>query len=165
MSELTNPEPLIIEASVFSNYNNWHISKCNISDGEIKLEFGGDFESVTVIINGGNYGTITENELIVSNLGEGIYNIKINSEKGCEASTTIELIAPECITAKIAQENCGCYGDNSAKIIVSEISGGIGDYINKVYRFPYLEEVDFQNLTAGTYKVVITDKNGGKYSE
>ncbi len=105
-----------------------------------------------------NWSPSGGNAATASNLSAGAYTVTVTDANGCSSTRTYIITQPPALTATTSQTNVGVYGGNtgSAAITVNRgtppftyswsPSGGTGATAN--------------NLTAGTYTVIVTDDNG-----
>ncbi|HSY75245.1 MAG TPA: T9SS type A sorting domain-containing protein, partial [Bacteroidia bacterium] len=96
----------------------------------------------------------------ISNLSAGPYQITVTDKNGCTVVKTINITAPLAIGLTTATTQAGC-GSSNGDASVSA-SGGTVPY-------SYLWSTSgtsssVSNVSAGTYQVVVTDKNGCKDS-
>ena len=98
----------------------------------------------------------------ITNQGAGFYQVQITDSVGNIAtSTTFELIQPTAITASHTVTNINCFGDNTGKIELA-VSGGLSSatYTFEWYKngnlYPQITQ-NIQDLTAGTYKVYVSN--------
>jgi len=90
-------------------------------------------------------------------LPAGIYNVTVTDENTCTATTMIEIIQPDTLTATLAPTAVGCFGENTGTI-VSTVDGGNG---GNIYSWSNGDDmVDITGLTAGNYGFTVTDVNG-----
>ena len=93
-----------------------------------------------------------------SNLTAGTYNVTITDQKGCFKDTSVTVLEPALVSVDTSfQDSVSCNGlfDGSASIL------GAGG--NGIYSYLWSDgqtTATASNLTAGTYNVKITDKNG-----
>ena len=99
-------------------------------------------------------------------LGVGNYTVRVRDIEGCDTFTTVTLTTPTPIIGSISATptNLLCFGDTTASITVSAVSGGQGS--NYLYSLVNVttgttsapqNTATFSNLGAGTYHVIITD--------
>ena len=106
----------------------------------------------TGILNSAPY-TISRN-----NLGPGTYQVSVSDADGCQQVFSYIITGPGLLTASISSvTNVSCFGGNDGALSVS-ISGGSPPYSylwNTGDIIPGLS-----NLTAGTYRVTVSDNAG-----
>ena len=150
--ELIEPETLLVDLS-FEDPN------C----------FGESSGSITLIVSGGSEPYSIEwvelgvfDELNLSDLPSGDYNIIITDAQGCEDSLTVILEDPLEIAVLETTNPVLCNGGNTGSISL-EVSGGLEPY-TPVWT-PVLDaSLAQENLTAGVYEVTLTDDNGCEFN-
>jgi pregnancy-associated plasma protein-A/SprB-like repeat protein/type IX secretion system substrate protein len=126
--------------------------------------FGVDDGIAELIVIGGtglftfDNGITSNNDGSFSNLAAGLYQFTVTDENGCTAVTEATIEQPEEIEASILEtQDVGCNGIDNGSFVVSAI-GGTG-----VLEYTANNETntsgEFNNLTAGTYPVIIIDDN------
>lgn len=135
-----------------------HTSGCNdTDDGAIQLTVNGGTPDYSFAWN--NFET-TRN---LSGLSPGNYTATVTDSKGCNDTVNVTVINPPAISVASATgtDIAGCYGDSTGTIEV-DASGGTGTLTFAV--IPAVAESNdsgsFVNITAGNYRVKITDQNG-----
>lgn len=89
-----------------------------------------------------------------SNLPSGEYIIQVISQSGCENQNTVSLIEPSIIDASIQPIHESCSADDFGSAIVSELTGGAGNY-SLIFSGENPE-----NLPVGANQLIIIDQNG-----
>jgi gliding motility-associated-like protein len=89
-------------------------------------------------------------------LAAGSYTLTVTDALGCSAQALATVTQPNPMSAGVAVTNVGCFGDNSGALNLTVV-GGTAPY-SFVWTNGQITE-DLNNLTAGTYSVVITDAN------
>ena len=154
--------------STLSDFNDYNISCHGASDG-----------SIDVTVSGGNGGykyswsTKNGNGLVQDNedqtgLSPGIYVLTVTDSKECQVSKEFTITEPDEIKIITTISDYNGYGisengGNDGSIELS-VSGGIGEYSFK-WSTQNGSGLDINNqnqanLTAGIYKVTVTDQNG-----
>ena len=150
-SSVTITEPAILSATT----NKTDVS-CN----------GGNNGSASVNVSGGttpySYSWSNGSQASSSsNLTAGTYNVTITDANGCTTSNTVIVAEPSALTASISSTNVSCNGGNNGSATVTAV-GGTAPY---TYTWSNVcSTTSNNNLTAGTYTVVVTDANGCIYS-
>ncbi|WP_208749443.1 T9SS type B sorting domain-containing protein [Flavobacterium zhairuonense] len=101
-------------------------------------------------------------------LAAGNYTINVKDEKGCIATTNVQLVvpAPIVVTASANASMLSCFGSKDGVITVNQPTGGQGSNymytLNIVSANPVIVSGPqsgrvFSNLSAGTYTVTVTD--------
>ena len=122
---------------------------------------GGINGTVTVSASGGTspYSYAWSNGATtasVSNLAAGNYNVVVTDANGCKATASVTVSASTNLTVSVAGVNAACGANNGTA--TATIIGGTAP-------FTYLwntgaTSASISGLGAGTYSVVVTDKNG-----
>ncbi|MFV8357101.1 T9SS type B sorting domain-containing protein [Flavobacterium sp. XS1P32] len=103
-----------------------------------------------------------------TNLTAGVYTLNVKDSKGCRDTATVTLVNPTpiSITATPATQLLTCFGDKTASIQATGVSGGQGT--NYLYTLNYVSftpasssgpqaSAVFNNLGAGSYSITVTD--------
>jgi len=125
--------------------------------------FGNASGSVNLTVSGGipsyvyqwSNGATTED---ISGLNAGNYGVLVTDGNGCTAIGIIALTQPAALSVDVAVLGVECFGGNTGSA-VSSVSGGTGTYSyawsDGAFPFPFRS-----NLTAGNYRVTVSDVNG-----
>lgn len=92
-------------------------------------------------------------------LAAGEYIVTITDNLGCQSTDTVQITQPdELLATNNLTKNVTCFGgdDGSASVLVS---GGTADYQYEWNTFPPQYSALAVNITAGNYKVTVSDKN------
>jgi gliding motility-associated-like protein len=90
----------------------------------------------------------------------GLYSVVATDELGCSAEAEIEVVDSAPITVEIEVETPICAGDANGGIVVSSISGGVGNFTYSLNGGIFQSTPIFSNLTAGVYELVVRDDAG-----
>jgi gliding motility-associated-like protein len=120
--------------------------------------------SITVTASGGTPGYTYswlggQTTTTISNLAGGPYTVNVTDSNGCTASLTENIVNPSAISANIVGTNTSCAGGDNGTATLT-VSGGTPGYTYLWSNFDTAQNLS--NLTAGLYKVIITDANGCK---
>lgn len=121
------------------------------NDGAISLSISGGSSPYNIIWSNGHNGSE------INNLSAGSYQVTVTDAAGLTASSSTTLVDPPAITSVFSVFNVICPGDQNGQII-STVSGG-----TPPYSFSWSNGAVSQNigsLSAGNYRVTITDTNG-----
>ena len=133
-----------------------------------------------VLCNGGNEGQIIvdveggtspysynwsngSTSSTIDSLKYGFYSLSVSDAKGCELTDTIEILQPELLNLDLNSlvlangDNISFNQGNDGSIDLT-VTGGEKPYQYSWSNFQTTEDIN--NLIAGTYSVVVTDKNG-----
>jgi len=154
---LTEPAPLMVNASTVSSFNGYNIS-C----------FGEDDGQANVIASGGN-GNYTylwsnnDNNALTLGLSAGTYNVTVTDSLGCSTSDTVSLTQPPALNTTLSSplnalgNHLDCYLDSTA-VVASTNSGGVQPY---TYLWSNNSTLDSAaGLGAGSTWLLLTDANG-----
>lgn len=130
--------------------------------------FGSTNGSLNVTATGGtlpyaysvNGGTAQSTGLF-SNLAGGIYNISVTDSNNCPVATRIDTIASptQIVLTLDSTKNVTCFGGSNGKIAFSA-TGGSAPYTYSINNgTSYSTTNNYNNLTAGTYNLIIKDAN------
>ncbi len=96
----------------------------------------------------------------IENLAEGIYTVTITDDFNCPYVSTYQITAPPTFSFNAIGENPFCDDLSSGLINISTVEGGIEPYEFQLEGFTrFTDDINFQNLRAGDYKVVVKDIN------
>jgi len=137
-------------------------ANCNQSDGSITATVSGGTVSLDYQyqwFDASNNPLIGQNTATANNLAAGIYVLQVTDDNNCTASFNVVLNSTNGPTITVdSLTNISCRGGNDGAIFTS-VSG-----FNPVYTFNWLNQGqttdDINNLTAGTYTVVVTNAIG-----
>jgi len=140
------------------------ISCAGSSDGTITIIATGGTGALEYSINNG----VTYQASNVFNVGEGYYDIVVRDASGCSATwpTVVELTEPNEISFEFSVKNVTtCYGDNTGRISIYNVSGGSGTgYEYSIYQpESWGTNPVFDNLAGGPtnlYYVKVRDSHG-----
>lgn len=121
--------------------------------------YGGSDGAINLTVNGGTspYTYIWSNAAItqdLSGLTAGWYKVTVTDSNGCIKLDSAEVTQPDEIILTLTPRNASCYGASNGEVDLTVI-GGITPY---TYAWSNLETTqDITGLTAGWYKVTVTD--------
>ena len=148
---VTLTEPVVISGDVPDIQNVF----CNgESSGAVSLSANGGTGQLEFSL-----GNETNTTGTFENLAAGIYNIIITDENDCQHSVEATVEEPDEINIEILQtQHALCSGEASGSLEVNA-TGGIGTYLYQINGGLNPTGI-FENLTAGTYEIQVTDANG-----
>ena len=148
---VTITQPTLLTASITASTN----VKCNgQSNGSATVTAGGGTAAYTYAWSpSGGSGTTA------SNLSAGTYTITVTDNHGCTASASISITQPATLTANItSSNNISCNGATTGNATVTALGGSVP------YTYAWSPSggtsATASNLTAASYTVTVTDKNG-----
>ncbi|MBS1613448.1 MAG: gliding motility-associated C-terminal domain-containing protein, partial [Bacteroidetes bacterium] len=142
---ITQPQPLA-SSGVVNNVS------CNGgNNGAINFTvIGGNAPFTFVWSNGGTTEDLT-------GLVAGTYDVTATDANGCTATNSFTVTQPSGIVSSVVGTNVTCYGAANGAANLT-VSGGVTPYSFLWSNFQASE--DLNNITGGTYYVIITDGNG-----
>jgi gliding motility-associated-like protein len=123
------------------------------ANGSVTVIGAGGVMPYMYSLNGGTY----QSSGSFSGLAAATYTITVRDANLCPATVSATITEPEAISIADIKDDILCPGDADGKITLT-ITGGIQPF--KVLWLDDDTTTMRQNLTAGTYSVVVTDKNG-----
>ncbi len=135
----------------------WNISCNGATDGMLFANVSGGTPAFSYAWSN---GATTQ---MVTGLGAGTYTVTVTDQNGCFLVNSITLTEPPLMTDAISAvvRNCGfnvsCFGENDGSIDYT-VNGGTAPYSYTWSNGATTE--DISGLTAGTYSVTATDRNG-----
>ena len=93
------------------------------------------------------------------NLAVGTYNVDVRDAKGCLVKTSVTVTQPDSLKLSFIHQNATCAGSSTGSINLS-VQGGTAPYSYEWSNGSASE--DISAVQSGTYRVVVTDKNGCK---
>ncbi|WP_026211381.1 T9SS C-terminal target domain-containing protein [Lewinella cohaerens] len=96
----------------------------------------------------------------IENLTAGTYTVQITDAMGCSVAASLMLAepAPLVMTTEFIDPDCG--GNDTGQAIITSISGGTAPYLHALNGGVFSEQLEYSNLTAGTYTLTTEDANG-----
>lgn len=149
----TVSEPALLEISVNQQTN---LDCFGDIDGEVILNGQGGTGNYQYNIDGGNYQASST----FNNLSAGSYDFNIKDANDCIASLNVTITSPSEIAVQITETiDVECFGGNTGSVTL-ELSGGAGNFNTTLNGNTVTGNTAvFQNLTAGTYPILIEDGN------
>ncbi|MFM9026789.1 MAG: gliding motility-associated C-terminal domain-containing protein, partial [Bacteroidota bacterium] len=147
-------EPTLLDANVSAQTN---VDCFGSSTGTITVAASGSTAPYQYSIDNGPFGS----SFVFSNLAAGTYVIDVVDTNGCSTSITATISEPAAAlsTAVNSQSDVACNGGSTGSASVTT-SGGTTPYSFSLNNGPAGTDSTFQNLTAGSYNVLVTDANG-----
>lgn len=149
------------------------VSCFGLTDGEINSVVTGGTPASTgysytwEMQAGSTWTSLSKTTPSLTGLGDGTYRLKAKDEKACPAtSNEVSIIEPAAIgISNVSVTDIKCYGEKGNITITG--TGGTGAY-TFAYSLNGASFVDFNSstpLSAGIYRVKITDTNGCSYQD
>jgi gliding motility-associated-like protein/uncharacterized repeat protein (TIGR01451 family) len=153
-------DPLMLVATETSNVT------CDNDSGTITASASGGWGNYEYELTGAATVAYSSNGTF-TNLSAGVYMVNVRDAGGCFASAGVTLVIPPPINATVSASatTLSCFGDTSASITVSAVSGGQGNNYTYMLNMvsptvsvsgPQASPI-FTDLGAGTYNVTVTD--------
>lgn len=138
-------------ALTITNESIKNISEYQGNDGSISLELFGGTAPYAIIWTKTENGQIMGNDMSISNLSVGNYEISITDANGCSLSKTYIIEQPDIVAETIVPISCSGQNDGSIAILVNQGDGIFGYNWNTG-----ATTNSISNLSAGSYTVTIT---------
>ena len=92
---------------------------------------------------------------------EGVYELTVlNTETGCSARSTVEVMKSDDLpTMTVTPMDISCFNAGDGGIVISDQSGGDGNYTYTLGTIETTDPNDFSSLDAGDYTITIMDGN------
>jgi hypothetical protein len=124
---------------------------------------GNDGEATANVIGGTPaYSFLWDNgqtTATATGLVAGTYSVTVTDIASCTATATVVITQPSAISVNGVVDDVKCNGATNGKITLS-VSGGTGVYSYLWNTNPSRTTKNLNNVTAGTYSVVVTDNSG-----
>jgi large repetitive protein len=146
---ISQPSAVTAAASTITN-----VSCNNGNNGSATVNPGGGTGTYTFSWSPSGGNTVT-----ASNLTIGTYTVIVTDANGCTTSATTTISQPSAVTAVGATiTNVSCFNGNNGSATVNP-GGGTGPYTFQ-WSPSGGNTITANNLTVGTYTVIVTDANG-----
>ncbi len=153
---LTQPDALLLSATVISDYNGAHISCVGASDGILQATASGGVSTYNFLWANSNTNSS------ISGMAAGTHNISMTDANGCTTTASVSIVPPTLLNATATANsnfsgfNVSCAGSNNGSANAAA-NGGTAPY-------SYLwsngqTTANSSGLTAGAHRVSITDAN------
>jgi gliding motility-associated-like protein len=155
---VTEPDSLTAILNITSNYNGYHVSCSNGTDGSVASNISGGVGPYQY-----NWSNSTDGFPNASALSEGIVDLLITDLNGCEISASIELFGPPPLVLEVnSSTNFNGFGtscfDSQDGLLTAAASGGVPVYIYQ-WANGQIGPVN-ANLSSGNYPIQVQDANG-----
>ncbi|MCF8294493.1 MAG: T9SS type A sorting domain-containing protein [Bacteroidales bacterium] len=154
---ITEPDQLLVDAQVTSDYNGFGVSCNGSANGEIEATVTGGVQPYTYSWNGNVSGAT------LSSATAGNYNVLVTDANNCVASASAIVTTPDPIVVDIIASNyhgfnVSCNGAADGIVTASVLSGGVNPFTYSWSGGYSTSQVG--NLPVGNYVVVVTDASG-----
>ncbi|CAN5177805.1 hypothetical protein BH09BAC1_BH09BAC1_01180 [soil metagenome] len=159
---ITEPDPVVATAVVYSNYNGADISCFGANDGAARVTATGGTGTLTY-----QWDAAANNQTsrTATNLGPGTYSVTVTDINNCSAVSSATLTEPTVLqanvfsTATVNGYNISCFGGSDGGT-GANVTGGTPGY-NYSWSDPLNQNTPYASgLTAGPYTLRVTDING-----
>jgi gliding motility-associated-like protein len=148
--DFTIAQPLALGGTVTSQTN----ALCSGSNnGSVTVAGSGGISPYKYKIGAGTY----QNSGTFGSLAAGSYSLTVQDANLCTFTVQVVITSPPALSLSADKKDVSCLGVADGKITLT-ITGGTPQY--DVLWADGVKTVDRKNLAAGTYSVVVTDKNG-----
>jgi len=149
--DVTEPDALVLSTVVDS------VDCYGNATGSVDLSVSGGVTDYVYDWDNDGTGDKDDNQDL-SNLTAGTYAVTVTDHNNCTKSTSVTVYQPTDLVLTIANvDSVKCYGEADGSIDMT-VSGGVTDY---TYSWSNGDSIqDLTNLTAGTYRLTVTDHNG-----
>ena len=138
--------------------------------GKISVNVSGGTPGYTYKWSGKSINTTNLNQEDLEDIEElesWVYSLEVTDARGCKANLSVNISQPESIKIDKVVQNVKCFGENNGVISLT-ISGGAPYSGSTPYNVKWYDEAgteigqgtEIDNLVAGKYKYIITDKEG-----
>lgn len=136
-------------------------SCANVNDGSITINVLDGQPTYTYSWS----GFPANNSTSLNNIPAGTYTAIITDVSGCsQAAPPITLSSPQPISINFSTSDESCVNNGNNGSAFSSVTGGVSPYQYNWSLASQLNGPDIQNVSAGTYSLVVTDANGCKDS-
>jgi hypothetical protein len=154
---LTGPAPLVTPLVAQTYIGGWNVSCNGATDGSLFANTGGGTPAYSW---SWSTGATTQ---MITGLGAGTYTVTVTDQNGCQNTVSATLSEPPVVANTISSAvfacgfNISCNGESDGSIDYT-VTGGTPPYAFNWSNGATTEDVG--GLTAGTYSVTATDRNG-----
>jgi hypothetical protein len=151
---VTVSQPFVI--NVFVTGGPWDASCSDSDDGALVVVATGGSGTIEYSLDGENFGAAT-----TLYAGAGDYTVYAQDVNGCMGMTSenFTIGAPDAIEISTDATSTVCAGGATGSIVLGA-TGGNGDFTYAFAGGAGSDQVEFFDLLAGTYEVLVTDANG-----
>jgi large repetitive protein len=166
--EVLHQEPILVTAPAaplsfthtLSEFNGFNISCFGASDGIADIVASGG--------NGSQYSgyqylldNVAQDNNRIKNISAGLHTLAVKDGRGCAFGKAVTLTQPlsQLVTTLQSKTDVKCLGDADGKLSLLT-TGGVEPYTYKLNQVLTQQSGSFSGLTAGSYSISISDKNG-----
>ncbi|MGB0933018.1 MAG: gliding motility-associated C-terminal domain-containing protein [Lishizhenia sp.] len=150
--DITEPDELIANASILSDFNGQNISCFGASDAIAAVDITGGTLPYDIL-----WVPTAQTTDTIYNLSAGLYVVNITDSNGCEALSSVLITEPDTLTLTASITDILCFDDTTGAIDVT-IQGGTQPY-SIIWSSTDTTE-DISNASSGLYTDTVTDING-----
>ena len=157
---LTIEEPMgVVVSAITSDFGGFNITCSDATDGSIRIVGTGGMPPYTYLWNTGD----TTDE--IEDLAAGTYQVEITDANGCTTTESVNLVAPQAISASFVPIPTECFGEANGQILLESVSGGTGPYLYAIEDEAFSSFEQFIRLSAGDYTIRVQDANGCEWED
>lgn len=134
---------------------------CNQMDGSVTVSaINGGQAPYEINFNALGFSPVMQ----YTGLNAGIYPIEISDANGCTYATSVALNqanGPQSVQVSFTDETCGL---NNGAVTIQNVLGGSGPYQYNFNGQGFSTQTEYNNLSAGSYTLEVTDANGCVYT-
>lgn len=155
---IAEPPPLQAEFLLLNGANSFQLTCAGDKNGVVQIEATGGTPALTFNWSNGDRGVRADS------LGAGPVSVTVTDARGCLVTADTLLTAPPPIVASVETTGETCFGQNSGRISVASVSGGLPPYRFALNANPPGDQTEWANLAHGPYFVHITDAAACRYT-
>lgn len=159
--EILQPDSVILNTEILSDYNGYPISGFGMQDGLIRMQADGGTGPYAYSLNDIDLNP----DSLIQRVGAGPHEVKVSDANGCNLVQSFRLDEPESLTAEVISiiDDQGyaisCHGANDGRA-VAKASGGVPPYSYSWNSTPRQFGDTAFNLAAGVFLLTVKDANG-----
>lgn len=153
-TDITEPVPLLGRVQVLTEFNGYNLLCPTDKNGRAVVTATGGWGNYTFLWSDG------ETRILNDKLSAGTHEVTVTDDRGCSINLSTRITAPPPITTKLEAQSEKCVGDGDGRILLRDISGGIGPYVISFNKGPFEFRTLWDSLRPATYFLTIQDANG-----
>ena len=162
---------LITIIGVISDFNGFGLSSYESMDGSIDVTISGGVENYILNWTSDDGMGLNPTSEDQTGLAAGTYTLLVTDKNNCTEEIAFEITQPKPLLISTFTENIACFEDNNGSITVNIDQESVADYSFTISGTDYLGNIytnsltqknkshTFNNLFAGTYKILVQDAN------